>query len=282
MTLSRLTVLCQAASFVFVVEIAEKLAGTSQMMLSDIFRDKCHSLIYNLYNMTPCCQYGHLPTRVDCKDSLILLGVRVLAVSIPLLVSHLRLRSAGLVGDERGELNMSIAAMVDTSLARREGANAQEVSPAKPVGVPTNWANQIVRWIPTETITVYVALLALVAPEVAHKTSFTSRWTLFWIMVAINPVVVLLLAMAKSKTWTHVQPPIFEMIIAPIAFAAWAFALPDTPLNSISGYSIKWNAAIITVTTVAITLVANAFHQSPDFDQVQTKQQGANPASPEQ
>lgn len=83
MTLSRLTVLRQAASFVFVVEIAEKLARTSQMMLSDIFRDKCDSLIYNLYNMTACCQYGQLPTRVDCKDSLILLGVRVLGRIYP-------------------------------------------------------------------------------------------------------------------------------------------------------------------------------------------------------
>lgn len=165
--------------------------------------------------------------------------------------------------------------MVDTSLARKQGADADQPSPNAPVGVPTNWANQITRWIPTETITVYVALLALVAPEAAHKSSFASRWVLFGIIVAINPVVVILLAMAKSKTWKLDKFPVFEMLIAPIAFAAWAFALPDTPLNSISGYNIKWNAAIVTVTTIGITLVANAFHQSPDFDQVQTKQQGA-------
>jgi hypothetical protein len=183
---------------------------------------------------------------------------------------------------DKGESGMSIAAMVDTSLARRQGADPQQISPLRPVGVPTTWANQITRWIPTETITIYVALLALVAPQVAHNTSFTSRWTLFWIIVAINPVVVLLLTMAKSKTWTQIKLPIFEMIAAPIAFAGWAFALPDTPLNSISGYSTTWNAAIVVVTTVAITLVANAFHQSPEFDQVQTKQQGANPVSPEQ
>jgi hypothetical protein len=178
-------------------------------------------------------------------------------------------------------MGMSLVAMVDTSLARKQGADPRSPSPGAPIGVPTNWANQITRWIPTETITVYVALLALVAPAAAHKTGFASRWTLFGILVAVNPVVVLLLAMAKSQTWHQVQPPVFEMIVAPIAFAAWAFALPDTPLNSVAGYSIQWNAAIVTVTTVAVTLVANAFHKSPDFDQVQTKQQGANPGSPE-
>ena len=176
---------------------------------------------------------------------------------------------------------MSIAAMVDTSLASKQAADPQKVSPAVPVGVSTDLANQITRWIPTETITVYVALLALVAPQTAHDTSFASRWALFWIAAAVNPVVVLLLTMAKAKTRSDFKVPVFAMIISPIAFAAWSFALPDTPLSSISGYDIKWNAAIITVTTVAITLVANALHQSPDFDQVITKQQGANKDSPE-
>jgi uncharacterized membrane protein len=171
--------------------------------------------------------------------------------------------------------------MVDTNLARQQAQDPRQVSPSKPVGVSTNLINQITRWIPTETITVYVALLALVAPLAPHSPSFTSRWVLFWVATAANPVVVILLAMAKTKSGERFKTPVFEMIIAPIAFAAWAFALPDTPLSSISGYGIRWNTAILTVTTVAVTLVANALHKSPDFDQVVTKQQGANPESPE-
>jgi uncharacterized membrane protein len=176
---------------------------------------------------------------------------------------------------------MSLVSMVDTNLARQQAQDPRKVSPAEPVGVSTNLINQITRWIPTETITVYVALLALVAPLTAHSPSFTSRWVLFWLVTAANPLVVVLLAMAKTKTGDSFKLPAFEMIIAPIAFAAWAFALPDTPLSSISGYGIRWNTAILTVTTVAVTLVANALHKSPDYDQVVTKQQGANPASPE-
>jgi hypothetical protein len=42
--------------------------------------------------------------------------------------------------------------------------------------------------------------------------------------------------------------------------------LPDTPLGSISAYSIKWNTAILTGTTIAIALLANALHRSPHLD----------------
>jgi hypothetical protein len=99
-------------------------------------------------------------------------------------------------------------------------------------------------------------------------------------MTAANPLVVVLLVMAKKEGGVKFTLPVFEMIVASIAFAAWAFALPDTPLRSISGYGIRWNAAILTVTTTAITLIANALHKSPDFDQVMTTQQGAIPKSP--
>ena len=59
---------------------------------------------------------------------------------------------------------MSIATMVDTRIARQQAENVKSPSPDKPVGAPTDLVNQITRWIPTETITIYVALLALLAP----------------------------------------------------------------------------------------------------------------------
>lgn len=83
--------------------------------------------------------------------------------------------------------------------------------------------------------------------------------------------------MAKTKSGTKFKWPIFDMVVAPFAFAAWGFASPDAPLKSIIGYDIKWNTAIITVTAVGVTLLANALHKFPDYDQVVTQQQGAVP-----
>lgn len=176
---------------------------------------------------------------------------------------------------------MSLVSMVDSKLARQQAQDPQAISTPAPVGVSTNIINQITRWIPTETIAIYVALLALLAPLAAQSPSYTSRWVLFSIITAANPVVIVLLTMAKTKSGDAFKIPVFEMIIAPFAFAAWAFALPDTPLNSISGYGIRWNTAVLTVTTVAITLVANALHRSPNYDQIVTKEQGADRRSPE-
>src|SRR5258708_29719167 len=115
---------------------------------------------------------------------------------------------------------MSIASMVDTKLTLQQAQDPQKASPEQPVGVPTNIANQITRWIPTETITVYVALLALVAPLAPHSPSFTSRWVLFGLMTAANPVVVVLLFKAKTQKADDFKLPVFEMIIASVAFAA--------------------------------------------------------------
>ena len=94
---------------------------------------------------------------------------------------------------------MSIASMVDTKMALQRGVSEEEHSPAKPIGVSTGIVDQITRWIPTETITAYVALLALLAPPAKHARSYASRWILLGIVVAANPVVVLLLAMAKNQ-----------------------------------------------------------------------------------
>jgi len=163
---------------------------------------------------------------------------------------------------------MSLASMVDTRLSLQQAQDTHAIGSPDAAGIATNIINQITRWIPTETITIYVVLLALLAPLAGHSPSFTSRWVLFSIITAANPVVVLLLTMARTRGGAAFRFPVFEMTIASVAFAAWAFSLPDTPLSSISGYEIKWNTAILTGTTISIALLANALHKSPHLDQL--------------
>ena len=179
---------------------------------------------------------------------------------------------------------MSIASMVDTHLAATRGTDEAIHSPAAGEGVPTNILNQIVRWIPTETIVIYVALLPLLAPVTARSPSYVTRWVLFGIVAGLNPVIVFLVTLSKisNTDWKQLQlskipRPVFAILSSTVAFAAWAFALPDTPLKDIAGYNTKWNIAILTITTIGVTLIANVLHKSPDFDQVQTVAQGAAP-----
>jgi hypothetical protein len=183
---------------------------------------------------------------------------------------------------------MSLASMVDTKLARDKGADPAVVSPMAPQGVPTNILNQITRWIPTETVTVYVAFLSLFGTPVlksgqqASDLSYTSRWLLLALVALATPIVVILITMAKTTTGRPFQWPIFEMVVGTIAFVAWAVALPDTPLSDFKDYDVKFNGAILIAVTLAIVLVANALKRSPDLDQVQTVAQGATAGPPPQ
>jgi hypothetical protein len=162
---------------------------------------------------------------------------------------------------------MSLVAMVATKVALDQAQDQQPINLPPSAGSVTNLISEITRWIPTETVTVYVVLLAMLAPVSGSFPSFTSRWVLFGVMTGANPVVVVLLAMARTKKGAALRLPTFEMIISSVAFAAWAFALPDTPLSSIAGYSLKWNPAILTGTTILIALLASALHRSFDLDQ---------------
>jgi hypothetical protein len=65
------------------------------------------------------------------------------------------------------------------------------------------------------------------------------------------------------KTKEPFRWPIWELVVSPIAFVAWAVALPDTPLQAICGYKTEIGAFIVLATTVAIALAADAFGKQP-------------------
>jgi hypothetical protein len=182
---------------------------------------------------------------------------------------------------------MSIVSMVDTHIAAAKGSDINVESPPAPVGVATNVVNQLTRWIPTETIALYVALLPLLGTVAAVNPNYKTHWILFYAILVADPIIVVLIALSKAPetegkfgipNWTGFKWPVFAIVTSMIAFSAWAFALPGTPLGDVNGYNTTWNAAIIIGITTVIPLVANALHKTPNFDQVQTVAQGAKNA----
>lgn len=174
---------------------------------------------------------------------------------------------------------MSVAAMVDTKLVRENPAPApQPGAPPEPAGVPTGIVNQLTRWIPSETILLYVALLAAlgtiepVEGREIHELDYTSRWVALWIFLGVTALLVLGLSFGKTRrTQMAFRWPVFEMLVAPLAFAAWAVALPDTPLLDFDGYSIAIGGFILLATTVGIAVLAYIFGKSPDYERVVTQ-----------
>jgi len=153
---------------------------------------------------------------------------------------------------------------------------AAPATPA-PTGVSTGIVNQLTRWIPSETILLYVALLAAIGTlkpvegKELHELDYSSRWIALWIFLGVTALLVLGLSYGKARRSSKAfRWPFFELLIAPIAFAGWAVALPDTPLLDIKGYSIAIGGFILLAVTIGTAVLAYIFNKSPDYEKVVT------------
>jgi|SRR5687767_806843 len=99
----------------------------------------------------------------------------------------------------------------------------------------TNALSMLVKYIPTESITLYIAALS----AAAALKSFSSRVTpefIYWFFGILTPVLVLIIYFGKRKV-AKLQPtipsllewPWWKTIAATIAFLIWALAVPTNP-----------------------------------------------------
>ena len=122
--------------------------------------------------------------------------------------------------------------------------------------------NVLFGYIPTEVVTLYVAVLAAIGVE--GKVT-EGEWASYWIFLLATPVVVWLVYGAKLKNADHPLPltfgswPLWEMSAATIAFAAWAFALPESPFAALPHYSSALAGVVVLITSGALGLVAPFF-----------------------
>lgn len=96
-------------------------------------------------------------------------------------------------------------------------------------------------YIPTEIITLYVAILAAMEPRKGQTNP--NQVMVFFVFLFATPCVVWLVYAAKLKAANKPLPlgwgawPVWEMIAGTVAYCAWAIALPTNPLQ-IKG--IEW------------------------------------------
>ena len=123
-------------------------------------------------------------------------------------------------------------------------------------------ANQLVRYVPTEILGAYVAFVALLAPlsGTGCSANYSSRWHVYLIFLGVTPLVQWLIYRARARQASE-RPefPLAECVIATIAFAAWAAALPNAPLLDFCGWTSEWAIAVAAAVAVLLVLVSNAF-----------------------
>jgi hypothetical protein len=121
----------------------------------------------------------------------------------------------------------------------------------------------VTTYIPTEVLTLYVAVVAALQPAGA-----TPAWITFWCFLICTPVVVWVVYAIKAKTAKSPFPaairtwPLWEMIAGSIAYVAWAFALPGSPFASWAHYSAALAGVIVLVASTILGLLAPLFARS--------------------
>jgi hypothetical protein len=185
---------------------------------------------------------------------------------------------------------VSISTMTNLAIQRRDDDLGGRAAPrtlaeaaeatggnAKTENLGTAALKSIATYIPTEVIALYLAAIAAVrsgtkltavkAAATATRTGTvttvsTSEIWLLVTFVVLSPVVVWLVYAGKVKTAGKKVPvpprqwPSWEMTAAAVAFAAWAFAFPQSPFARFSWYTLAWATFVVLAVSTFLGLLA--------------------------
>jgi hypothetical protein len=175
---------------------------------------------------------------------------------------------------------MSINSMTNAALARRpdyppmdrlpqtaaERAEAASREPTQENTVSTA-LKTLTTYVPTETLTLYIALVAALEPITNPTPSFTSRWIAFGLFLVFTPLAVWITFAAKIASDQKELPvhprqwPKWEMSAGTLAFIAWAMGLPDTPFAEFTWYSASIGGFVVLITSTFLGMVAGLFQR---------------------
>ena len=142
------------------------------------------------------------------------------------------------------------------------GVNAPPDTPSNSVSTALA---VLTTYIPTEVLTLYVAVLAAIQDPA--RRSFAPLWITFWAFLIATPVVVWLIYAAKVRSAGKPMPiapstwPLWEMVAATIAYLAWAVAMPNAPFAELSWYSAPLSGVTVLVISTILGLLAPIFQR---------------------
>jgi len=125
--------------------------------------------------------------------------------------------------------------------------------------------NVLFGYIPTEILTLYIAVLAAI-----QQTNKATPWAAFWSFLIATPLVVWLVYAAKIRALQKPLPfqfrawPLWEMVAATVAYLAWALALPNTPFVEYPWYSSGLAGVSVLAATTVLGLLGPFFQRPLD------------------
>jgi hypothetical protein len=140
---------------------------------------------------------------------------------------------------------MSLSSMLDSTAG---GIAVQAAAGSQPATTATNSLEQVTRYIPTEVVTFYVALIGAMQQA---NAGLCARWIAFGITLALIPVGVWCILAAKLRARGSPLPfapsswPLWKTLAALAAFTVWAFALPAGPFGAYSWYNAAYGSVAL-------------------------------------
>ncbi len=102
-------------------------------------------------------------------------------------------------------------------------------SDAPPQTAPNSGLDGLAKYLPTETITLYIACVSANKPLVAVFPFFTPKFG-YWLFLGLTPLLIYAgyLAIKKKTPGGSAVPkvPTWNMFAATVAFSVWALAVP--------------------------------------------------------
>jgi len=153
-----------------------------------------------------------------------------------------------------------------TPLAQAQAAGVEAANTSGGTSVGGSALSQLIKYVPTETITLYLAVQAALGPIAAPKgkpisdADFRARWIWLAILAVATGLLAIGLSYRSQRQLSSIGAfkwPIIETVASIAAFVVWALALPTTPLLSLHGYNADaWNPIILLAGTTVIATVA--------------------------
>ncbi|MEO7838959.1 MAG: hypothetical protein ABIU06_06390 [Anaerolineales bacterium] len=174
---------------------------------------------------------------------------------------------------------MSINSMANAAVARRpdyppskrtpktaaERASAAGKDPTPENSVSTT-LKTLTTYVPTETLTLYVALIAALQPTQNTSTPI-SLWIAFWFFFIFTPLAIWIAYATKITADGKKLPilprywPKWEMLAGTIAYTAWSFGLPNSPFSQFTWYSSAVAGFIVLIASTFLGMIAGLFQR---------------------
>jgi hypothetical protein len=143
----------------------------------------------------------------------------------------------------------------------RAAANAN----VKPLnGAQTDYLGKLVQYIPADIVAGYVAVFALAD---SGDNNRKAEWIVAYVFLALTPFVVITTFVGQvhkaQRKWPSLREwPWFKIIIGMVAYVAWVFALPNTPMldwGDVTGFA---QTLVLVVTTIVLAGLGQVFNDA--------------------